>query len=275
MHLTVSSEDTLNFNRYLCIHVLITSRQFLLLIDVPIQDCTQQLSNYKIFTLDIPHGNFTAWSDVSTQYLGDTQDETMAVKISQHQFSICQKANGQFFNVYAPLQPLANPPSCITSLYTKITASISTRCSLQVRKTQSISIPSLIAPNVWTLTSTPSTVTTRITLICPEETTKFITVQKLIHIFRIPTACSTTSPHIHLPPQYESPALAVNISLDMANLNMVNMSSLDFHIWQHLKDHRNEIQLYHLSSILSVPITQLYRHMISVIKPITPFTSPT
>ena len=34
----------------------------------------------------------------------------MAVEISQHQFSICQEANGQFCNIYAPLQPLDNPP---------------------------------------------------------------------------------------------------------------------------------------------------------------------
>ena len=59
----------------------------------------------------------------------------------------------------------------------------------------------------------------------------------------------------------------------MANCNMVNMSSLDFHIWQHLKDDRNETQLHHLSSIPSVPIAQLYKHMISGIKPITSFTS--
>ena len=39
----------------------------------------------------------------------------MAVKISQHQFNICQEANGQFCNIHAPLQPLANPPSCITA----------------------------------------------------------------------------------------------------------------------------------------------------------------
>ena len=74
--------------------------------------------------------------------LGVTQDETMAVEISQHQFSICQEANGQFCNIYAPLQLLANPPSCITALYTKNAASISTICSSQVKKTQSISIPS-------------------------------------------------------------------------------------------------------------------------------------
>ena len=68
--------------------------------------------------------------------------------------------------------------------------------------------------------------------------------------------------------------LTVNISLHMANLNMVNISSLDFHMWQHLKDHRNETQLHLLSSIPSVPIAQLYKHMISGIKPIAPFISP-
>ena len=207
--------------------------------------------------------------------LGVTQDETMVVEISQHQFSISQKGNGQFCNVYAPLQPLANPLSCITALYAKNTASISTRCSLQIRKAQSISISSSIAPNVWILTSAPSTVTTRIILICPGETTKLITIQKPIHILQLPPPCSATSPHFHLPPWYDPPALAINFSLDMANLNMVNMSSLDFYIWQHLKDQRNETQLHHLSSIPSVPIAQLYKHVFSVNKPITPFTLPT
>ena len=116
--------------------------------------------------------------------------------------------------------------------------------------------------------------TTRITLICPGETTKFITILKPIHILQVPPACSATSPHFHLPPCYDPPALVVNISVDMANLKMVNMSSLDFHIWQHLKDLRNETQLHHLSSIPSIPIAQLYKHVISGTKPITPFTSP-
>ena len=65
------------------------------------------------------------------------------------------------------------------------------------------------------------------------------------------------------------------MSLDMANLNMVNMSALDFSTWQHLKDHRNETHLYHLSSIPSVPIAQLYKHMISGNGPVTPLSSPT
>ena len=60
VHLPVSSEDTIHFYRYLHTHILIANRQFLLCINIPIQDCMQQLSVYKIFTLDIPYGNFTA-----------------------------------------------------------------------------------------------------------------------------------------------------------------------------------------------------------------------
>ena len=116
LHLPVSSEDTLHFYWYLCMHVLITNKQFLLLIYVPNQDWSQQLSIYKNFTLDIPHGNFTAHYDINTQYLRITQDETMAVEISPWQFRICQEVNGQFCNVPTPFQPLMNPPSCITAL---------------------------------------------------------------------------------------------------------------------------------------------------------------
>ena len=38
LHLPVSSEDTLHFYQYLHMHVLITNKEFLLLICVPIQD---------------------------------------------------------------------------------------------------------------------------------------------------------------------------------------------------------------------------------------------
>ena len=81
LHLPVSSEDTLHVYQYLCTHVLIANKQFLFLIDVLIQDRSQQLSIYNIFTLDIPHGTFTAHYDISTQYLRITQNKTMAVEI--------------------------------------------------------------------------------------------------------------------------------------------------------------------------------------------------
>ena len=60
----------------------------------------------------------------------------------------------------------------------------------------------------------------------------------------------------------------------MANLNMINISSVDFHIWQHLAKHWNESQPQHLASIPSVPVKQLYRHIAKGIQHITPFTSP-
>ena len=178
----------------------------------------------------------------------------MAVEISPHRFRICQEANEQFCNILTPFQPLANPPSCTTALYAKNTASISTRCSLQIRKTSDVSIPSQIAPTAWILTTAPSAVTTTITLICPGETTKFIKVKKPILVLWLPTTCSATSPNFHLSPHYESQPLEVNISLDMANLHMINMSSLDFCIWQHLEEYQNESQLQHLATTPSVPV---------------------
>ena len=38
LHLPVSPDDTFHFCRYLCMHILIENKQFLLLIDIPIQD---------------------------------------------------------------------------------------------------------------------------------------------------------------------------------------------------------------------------------------------
>ena len=97
LHLPVSSGDTLHFYRHLHTHALIANKQnFLLLIDVPIQDRSQQITVYEIFTLDIPHRNFTAHYDITTKYLRITKDETMAVELLPHQFQICQAANGQF-----------------------------------------------------------------------------------------------------------------------------------------------------------------------------------
>ena len=158
MHLPVLSKDTLHFYRYLHTHVLIANRQF---IDVPIQDQMQQIFIYRIFTLDIPHGNCTAHYEIDTKYLGITWDETMVVEIADKQYSTCKEANGQFCSIYTPFQPLANPPSCITALYSKNTTSIATR------KAHTISIPTLIAPNIWFITSAPSTVMTGMTIICP------------------------------------------------------------------------------------------------------------
>ena len=165
------------------------------------------------------------------------------MEISPQQFRVCQEANGQFCTFPTPFQPLANPLSCITTLYATNTASILARCSLQIRKTSDVSMPSQLAPNVWILMTPSTAVTTKITIICPGETTQFIEVRKPIHVLCLPTACSATSPNFHLPPCYESPPLEVNISLDIANLNIIDISSMNFCIWQHLDKHWNESQV--------------------------------
>ena len=110
-------------------------------------------------------------------------------------------------------------------------------------------------------------------LICPEEAPQFIKTQTPIHLLCLPPACSATSQHFHIPPWYEHHEKTINIFLNTVNLNMMNISSPEFRIWQHLEDHWNGTQLYHLTNIPSVPISQLYKHMISSNGPITPFMS--
>ena len=209
---------------------LVADKQFLLLIDVPIQDHAQQLEIYEVFNLVIPHRNFSVCYNIGSKYLGITYDETKPVEIAEQQFSTCKKANRQFCSINAPLQPFANPPSCITAIYTKNKAGIENRCSLQIGNTDSVTIPTPIAPNVWILTPWPTVVLTGITIICPEEAQRFIKSQTPIHILCLPQACSTESHHFHLPPCYETHELTINISLNTANLNMINISSPKFRI---------------------------------------------
>ena len=125
LHLPVLSDDTLHFYRYLHTHILIANKQFLLLIDVSIQDRSQQITIYEVFTLNISHGNFTAHYDITAKYLGITKDETMAVELSANQFQVCQAANGQFCYLPTPFQPLANLSTWTSALYTRNLESIS------------------------------------------------------------------------------------------------------------------------------------------------------
>ena len=66
LHLPISPEDILHFYRYLCTHILIENKQFLLLTDVPIQDRSCQITIHQILILDIPHGNYSACYDMNT-----------------------------------------------------------------------------------------------------------------------------------------------------------------------------------------------------------------
>ena len=162
---------------------------------------------------------------------------------------------------------------CIAALYAKDKASIEKRYSLQIRKANSVNIPTPIAPNYWILTSAPAAVSTGMMLICPEVAPRFIKTQTPIYVLQLPSVYNATSQHFHLPPCCETHELTINISLNTANLNVINISSPEFRIWQHLEDHWNGTQLHHLVNIPSVPIDQLYKHMVSSNRPITPFMS--
>ena len=148
----------------------------------------------------------------------------MAVGLSTTQFQACQDANGQFCSITTPFQPLANPPSCIAALYAKSKANIASKYSLQICKASITNLPNQIAPDVWILTTPVTAPTNTMTLICPEKPMETIPIQKPIHILKLPTTCSATSSNFYLPPRYETPTLDVNISLNMANLHMLNIS---------------------------------------------------
>ena len=109
------------------------------------------------------------------------------------------------------------------------------------------------------------------TLTCPEKTMETIPIQKPIHMLKLPMACSATSPVFYLPPRYETPNLDVNISLNMANLYMINTSAQDFCIWKHLGSKRSDMQLQHLTTIPSIPVHKIYQHLLNNTQPIIPF----
>ena len=119
MHLPIPSSDPLHFYRYLRSHMLVEESQFLLLIDVPIQDRAQQIQIYKIINLPVPVGNYSMRYTMDNKYLGITYDRTKAMDISEDQFKLCKEANGQFCPLMTPLQPLTKPHSCVAALYTK------------------------------------------------------------------------------------------------------------------------------------------------------------
>ena len=95
-------------------------------------------------------------------------------------------------------------------------------------------------------------------------------IQKSVHIMKLPTACSATSSNFYLQPRYETPNLDVNVSINMANLHMINIVAQDFHVWQHLGSRRSEAQLQHLTTMPSFPVHKIYQCMLNNTPPIMP-----
>ena len=253
------------FYRYLHTHILIKNKQFLLLNDISIQDRACQITIHQVFTLDIPHGNYSAHYDINTRYFGVTKDATMGLELSTTQFEVCKQANGQFCHISIPFQPLANPPTCIAALYAKSEAGIKLKCSLQLCKAATTSLPKQI-------TATPASAPTdTISLICPEKPMETIPIRQLLHVLKLSMACSATSAHFFLPPRYETPILNINVSLDMANLRAVNITAVHFCVWQHMGRNHSKTRLQHLATLPSIPIHKVYQHLLNSSLHLTPF----
>ena len=92
---------------------------------------------------------------------------------------------------------------------------------------------------------------------------EMIAIQQPIHILKLPLACSATSAHFYLPPRYETPVLNVYISLDMPNLQMINITALHIHKWQHLGSNQSDMQLQHLATIPLIPVHKVYQHLLN------------
>ena len=210
---------------------------------------------------------------MNTKYLGVTKDVTMGVELSTTQFQTCLQANGQFCCISTPFHLLAKTPTCIAALYAKSKTGIASKCSLQICKITTTDLPAQITSDVWILTTQATVPINTMTLICPEKPMETIPIQQLIHILKLPMACSATSSHFYLPLRYETPILDVNVSLNMANLHMINISAQHFCIWQHLGSNRSDMHLQHLTNIPSIPVCKIYQHLLNSTMPIVPFNT--
>ena len=140
-------------------------------------------------------------------------------------------------------------------------------------QTTTTNLPTQIGPDVWILTTPATAPVNTMTLICPEKPMETIPIQQPVHILKLPMAYGATSANFYLPPRYETPTLDITISLNMANLHMLNISACNFCIWQHLRSNRNDMQLQHLTTIPSIPVHKIYEHLLNSTMPIVPFNT--
>ena len=165
----------------------------------------------------------------------------------------------------------SKPTILYSSSVCRSTVDITSKCSLQIQKASGINLPTQVAPDVCILTTPLAAPADTITLICPEKAMETIIIQKPVHTLRLPMACSATSSNFYLPPRYETLTLDVIVSLNVANLHMINILAQDFHIWQHLGSNRSDMQLQHLITIPSIPVHKIYQHLLNNTLPIMPF----
>ena len=258
MHLPIPSSNPLHFYRYLWSHVLIEESQFLLLIDVPIQDRAQQIQIYKIINLPVLVGNYSMRYTMDNKYLGVTYDRTKAMDIPEDQFKLCKEANGPFCPLMTPLQPLMNPPSCVAALYTKNSWEINRLCELTNKTQPELYLPIPLASNVWAIISSPFK--QQLPVICPTKPTMSVQISLPIHVLRLEPGCSATSQHFHLPLKYKDTHVTMNLSIYNANLDIIISSAL-FSITQHILSVQQQDTHEKLAALPPVPIKRITKEL--------------
>ena len=156
-----------------------------------------------------------------------------------------------------PLQPLMNPPSCVAALYTKNSQEIDCLCELTTKTQPELYLPIPLTSNVWAIISSPFKQQPPVTVICPTKPTTSIHISPPIHVLRLEPACSATSQHFHLPPKYEDTHITMNLSINHANLDIINISSALFRITQHIPSAQQQEMLERLAALLPVPIKRI------------------
>ena len=131
--------------------------------------------------------------------------------------------------------------------------------------------PIVIKSNLWIFISTLTTQGSAITMICTDKVTCSSLFQQPLYILKLPPAYRDTSRHFHLPPLYEDHTVTMHVSLDRVNLNTINISTLDFHIWQHFDSNWTTVHMQKMADVPEVPVAQLYKHMIGQNEPIPLF----
>ena len=214
------------FYQYLKIHMLVAEWQFLLPIDVPIQDRAQQFQIYEIFNLGVPHGDVSTQYKINNKYIGITYDETQTVMITEQQYLTCLYASGKVCTIDAPFQALMNASLCIMALCAKNDWEIRAEYSSSVFHKPPAFPPIVITSNLWIFILILTMQELTITMTYPNKVTSSSLFQQTLHILKLPPACCATSRHLHLHPHHEDQTVTLH-------LNAINVLIPDVHIWQH------------------------------------------
>ena len=158
------------------------------------------------------------------------------------------------------------------ALYTNTNQVIKEQCSLVVSHMPPTFIPIAVTLNLWIIPSNPQTSGSTIMIICSDKATSKVPHQQPFHMLRLSPTCSPMYTYFHLPSHYEDHIIIMNVSLDTANINTINISTLDFRTWQHFSSKWTPLHLQKLENVPEVPVRQCYRDLIKTSVPIHSFT---